>query len=71
MAAGGCHSIERTGQVGTETPPTGLKALAPLQGGIAAIFIRRGELEKGMGHSYENEFGVHALACLKPGQPKG
>ena len=27
---GGCPSIERTGQVGTETPPTGLKALAPL-----------------------------------------
>ena len=37
---GGCPSIERTGQVGTETPPTGLKALAPLAGGNCCHFHR-------------------------------
>jgi hypothetical protein len=51
---GGCPSIERTGKVGTEIPPTGLKALPLLQGGIRAIFIRGSELEKVIGHCLED-----------------
>ncbi len=44
--------------------------LRPIRG-LETIFICGGEPEKVMGHFHENEFGVHALTCLKQGQPKG